>query len=65
MTHQYSVEIQQYITDRLKEITEKIKKAESQKDVDTTEYCKGQLIELIEIREYLSTKVDLNTQSYF
>ncbi|MCG8335135.1 MAG: hypothetical protein MJE63_11490 [Proteobacteria bacterium] len=65
MTHQFSVEIQQYISDRIKEITEKMKKAEHQKDVDTTEYCKGQLIELIEIREYLSTKVDLNTQSYF
>ena len=65
MTHEYSVDMQQYISERLNEITEKLKEAESQNDPDTAEFCKGQLAELIEIREYLSDKVDLDTQNYF
>lgn len=65
MTHEYSVDMQKYISERLKEITEKLKEAESQNDSDIAEFCKGQLVELIEIREYLSYKVDLDTQNYF
>ena len=63
--HEYSVKIHQYIRQRIA-FAEKMKKeAHRQNDFETQRFYEGQLKELFNIRQYLTGKIDLNTQRYY
>ena len=65
MAHIYSVEIQDYISEKLVAAAEKKKDAEEQNDFETQQFYEGQLKELLTFREYLTEKIDLKTQKYY
>ncbi len=65
MAHEYSVQIHDWITNKIKTITKKIRVAKDQKEVGQESYYKGQLEELSFIRAYLNDRIDLNTQKYY
>ena len=65
MTHEYSVEIQNYISEKLAVAEKKKKDAEKQNDFETQQFYEGQLKELFTFRQYLTEKIDLKTQKYF
>ncbi len=65
MANDYLVEIHNYITQKIKEST--ATKDRARKQGNTREICfhSGQLAELIAIRDFLSTRFDLDTQKYY
>ena len=65
MTHQYSVEIHRYISDKIAAAADQKKRAEKTNDLDSSRFYEGQLYELIKIREYMAEKIDLKTQKYY
>jgi len=65
VTNQYSVEIHQYISDKIAIATSRKNKAEAATEPATRRYCEGQLYELDKIREYLAQHIDLKTQKYY
>ena len=65
MTHQYSVEIHRYISDKIAAAADQKKRAEKANDLDSGRFYEGQLYELIKIREYMAEKIDLKTQKYY
>lgn len=65
MTHAYSVEIHNYISEKLAVANEKKKDAEKQNDFETQQFYEGQIKELIIFRKYLTEKIDLKTQKYY
>jgi len=65
MAHIYSVEIQNYISEKLAVAEKKKKDAEKQNDFETQQFYEGQLKELLTFREYLTEKIDLKTQKYY
>lgn len=65
MAHEFSVEIHNYITNKI-DIAEKGKKqADKKGDVKTRRFFEGQLYELLNLRLYLTEKIDLKTQKYY
>jgi len=65
MTHEYSVKIQNYISEKIS-VAEKMKStAEKQDDFMTQKFYEGQLKELYNLRHYLTEKIDLKTQRYY
>jgi hypothetical protein len=65
MTHEYSVEVQNYISAAISIIMEKKQAAEEKSDPRSVRFCEGQLEELYAIREYLTERIDLETQKYY
>ncbi|MBW1753580.1 MAG: hypothetical protein JRJ46_10895 [Deltaproteobacteria bacterium] len=65
MTHSYSVEVHNYISEQIAIAEEKNKKVQKQNDFETQRFYQGQLKELCKIREYLTEKIDLKTQKYY
>ena len=65
MTNQYSIEIHNYISERIITAEDRKKLAENQNDLQLKRFYEGQLQELFEIREYLARTVDLKTQRYY
>jgi hypothetical protein len=65
MVHTYSVEIQNYISEKLGVAEDKKKEAEKQSDFEAQQFYEGQLKELRTLREYLTEKIDLETQKYY
>ena len=65
MAHIFSVEIQNYISEKLAVAEKKKKDAEKQNDFETQQFYEGQLKELLTFREYLTEKIDLKTQKYY
>jgi hypothetical protein len=65
MANQYSVEIHQYISDKIAEAKKNKDIAERQKDRPLEHFYAGQLRELNKIREYMAAKIDLKTQKYY
>jgi hypothetical protein len=65
MAHEYSVEIQNYISKKIAVAEEEKEKAEKLDDFETQRFYEGQLKELLNIREYLTERVDLKTQQYY
>ena len=65
MTHAYSVDIHNYINNRLTVAEEKRKSAQKEKNFETDQYYEGQIKELLMIREFLSETIDLKTQKYY
>ncbi len=65
MTNDYSVEIQNYISEKIL-VAKKMKTtAEKQDDFATQKYYEGQLKELHNLRQYLTENIDLETQRYY
>ena len=65
MANQYSVEIHNYISDKIAAARDRIKNAEKSSDIETRRFYDGQLYELLKIREYMADKIDLKTQKYY
>ncbi|MFC1821469.1 hypothetical protein ACFL9T_02100 [Thermodesulfobacteriota bacterium] len=65
MAHSYSVEIHNYINEKMLVAEEKRKQAKKQNDLETCHFFEGQLKELSKIREYLTERIDLSTQDYY
>ena len=65
MANQYSVEIHQYISDKIATAIRQVKKAEVANDSTTRRFYEGQLYELDKIREYMAHHIDLKTQRYY
>ena len=65
LAHEYSVEIHNYISEKISVAEEKKKRAEKQNDSETQQFCEGQLKELFKIRKYLTERIDLKTQKYY
>ena len=65
MANQYSVEIHNYISDKIARATGQLKKAEAAKDLTARRFYEGQLYELDKIREYMAQNIDLKTQKYY
>ena len=65
MAHEYSVKIQNYISEKIL-VAETLKvRAQKQDDFETQKYYEGQLSELYNLRQYLTEKIDLQTQRYY
>ena len=65
MTHEYSVDVQDYISTAIAAVMESKQTAEKQADGEAFRFCEGQLEELYAIRSYLTERIDLETQNYY
>ncbi len=65
MANQYSVEIHQYISEKIAAATRQQKEAEANDDSAARRFYAGQLYELEKIREYMAQHIDLKTQKYY
>ena len=65
MANEYSVEIHNYISDKVARATAALKKAEAADDQTVRRFYEGQLYELDKIREYMAQNIDLKTQKYY
>jgi len=65
VAHEYSVQIHDWISQKVSDINVKIKAAKVSDDAVNQAYFTGQLEELRSIRKHLTDKIDLNTQNYF
>jgi hypothetical protein len=65
MVHAYSVEVHDYISEKIAIAEKKSKKAHKQNDFETQRFYQGQLKELFKMREYLTMRIDLKTQKYY
>ena len=65
MANEYSVEIHQYISEKIAAATRQQKKAEAANDSAARQFYAGQLYELEKIREYMAQNIDLKTQKYY
>ena len=65
MTNKFSLDIHAYLSEKLVLIQSKIEGAAKPQNPSDEQYCKGQQYELQEIRKFLTTKFDLNTQTYY
>ena len=65
MSHEYSVQIHNWITRKTEEVKLKKLSADQENDTDKKEYLSGQLEELLFFRQYLSEQIDLETQTYY
>ena len=65
MTNEFSVFIHNYISDKIATTEKNIQHAEKKNDIESISYFKGQLKELISIRQFMAEKIDLKTQKYY
>ena len=65
MTHAFSVEIHEYIKKKIAGAEKGKKQADAEGDGETLRFYEGQLHELLKLRDYLTSKVDLKTQKYY
>ncbi|HID03539.1 MAG TPA: hypothetical protein EYP18_10085 [Desulfobacterales bacterium] len=65
MPHAFSVEIQDFISNKIQLMEEAKTKAIHEKNNPVQFYCEGQLLELMNLRKYLTENIDLKTQKYY
>ena len=65
MANQYSVEIHDYISEKIARASGQLKKAKAANDLTGGRFYEGQLYELDKIREYMAQNIDLKTQKYY
>ncbi len=65
MPNQYSIEIHDHISARIEGVEQSLAAAVEAGDVETEDYCRGQLEELLWLREYLRQNVDLKDFTYY
>lgn len=61
MAHEYSVHIHDWLKDKINKVEAQLKNADSTEQ----HYYSGQLEQLREIRQYLTDRIDLDTQQYY
>jgi hypothetical protein len=65
VAHEYSVTLHDWISEKIKLVNSNMKIARDNNDTGSVHYYKGQLQELLEIREYMKNHMDLDTQKLF
>ena len=65
MPHEYSVLIHEWLSTRKQRIAEKINGLEKDGNSPNLAYYKGQMAELMVMRQYLTDRIDLDTQTYY
>jgi hypothetical protein len=65
MPHIFSVEIHEYLSTRIEQSEKKKKQAIDDKDESLQHHFEGELLELEEMRRYLTENIDLKTQKYY
>ena len=65
MTHEYSIQIHEWISKKKGSIQKEIKKSDASNNTEKEAYFNGQLLEIKRIRKYLTENIDLTTQTYF
>ncbi|MEA2115255.1 MAG: hypothetical protein U9P36_07705 [Thermodesulfobacteriota bacterium] len=65
MAHVFSVEIHDYLSKRILLAEQAKKTAEQENDEESLRYYEGQLLELKNMRQYLTNNIDLKTQKYY
>ena len=65
MTNQYSIEIHQYVTEKIKALEDQLAQAKKIDDPGSQRFLEGQLLEFLTFRDYMHEKIDLKTQDYF
>ncbi len=65
MAHQYSVEIHNFLTSNLKEVTGELEVARENEDAVRISYLEGRLEELNHMRNLLTEKFDLSHRQYY
>ena len=64
MSHDYSVQIHSWITQKIEDIKWESLSAEEE-NKEMKEYLAGKLDELLFFQQYLTEKIDLETQNYY
>ncbi len=65
MPHAFSVEIHDYLSNKILQIEKNQRKAVQERDDVLQSYYEGQLLELTTMRHYLTDNFDLKTQKYY
>ena len=65
MTNQFSIEIHDHISSKIKFTEEKIRQAKELKNREQERFYEGQLEEFFKLRKYMEDTIDLKTQRYF
>ncbi|MEN8190499.1 MAG: hypothetical protein ABFS19_11670 [Thermodesulfobacteriota bacterium] len=65
MPHAFSVEIHDYLSQEILTVEKNQMAANEEGDSDLQSYCEGQLLELKNLRQYLTDNIDLKTQNYY
>lgn len=65
MAHVFSVEIHDYLSEKILLAEQGKKAAEQENDKESRLYHEGQLLELKILRQYLTDNIDLKTQNYY
>lgn len=65
MAHEYSVQIHEFLSGKLKEVEEGMAAAAAANDAEQLHYEKGRLDLLNTMRKHMTDKFDLATQKYF
>lgn len=65
MPHAFSVEIHDYLSDKILSARNGIDQATLKQDQALESYHKGRLLELEIMRQYLTDNIDLKTQKYY
>ena len=65
MAHVFSVEIHDYLSEKILQAEQGKKTAEQENEKESRLYYEGQLLELKTLRQYLTDNIDLKTQKYY
>ena len=65
MPHAFSVEIHDYLSNKILLLEKNQRKAVQEEDAVLQSYYEGQLLELTSMRHYLTEHFDLKTQKYY
>ena len=65
MPHAFSVEIQDFIGKRIMLMEDAKGKAIYEENSSMQFYCEVKLLELVNLRKYLTKNIDLKTQKYY
>ena len=65
MPHIFSVEIHAYLSVKIEEAEGEKKEAIADRDESQQRHFEGELLELVEMRKYLTDNIDLKTQKYY
>ncbi|MCK5071115.1 MAG: hypothetical protein KAR01_11250 [Desulfocapsa sp.] len=65
MPHIFSIEIHEYLSDKILLLEKSKKEAILEQNKERELYCDGQLFEFFTMRKYLTANIDLKNQKYF
>jgi len=65
LAHEYSIQVHAWLKEKIDNVNMNLKQVREKNDSQKESYYKGQLEQLREIRQYLTDKIDLDTQKYY